>query len=51
MLLVGGGTYYGLCAMLTGITSFDQMLDEAGMIYTYTVQVKIYVISFRRARK
>ena len=26
---LGGGTYYGLCHMLTGMTSFDEMLNQA----------------------
>jgi hypothetical protein len=26
---LGGGTFYGLCHMLTGLSSFDQMLDGA----------------------
>lgn len=26
---LGGGTFYGLCHMLTGMTSFDEMLNEA----------------------
>jgi len=26
---VGGGTFYGLCHMLTGLTSFDEMLQQA----------------------
>lgn len=26
---LGGGTYYGLCHMLTGLTEFDEMLDAA----------------------
>lgn len=26
---IGGGTYYGLCHMLTGVTSFDEMLELA----------------------
>ncbi len=26
---LGGGTFYGLCRMLTGLTSFDEMLNHA----------------------
>lgn len=38
---IGGGTYYGLCHLLTGLTSFDEMLAQSEMGDNMTVDLTV----------